>query len=230
MNTLDKLQQDLNYFYTNLDLLKISLTHRSYLNENRSAKISNERLEFLGDAVLELVSSQFLYEKFPTYPEGELTSLRAKIVQTRTLAAVAVKLNIGIFLKMSKGEVSSGGTQNISILADTVEAIIGSIFLDGGFEEAKKVVYNFILSDYEELIRQAEVEDWKSRLQEVIQAKGGNAPTYEVIKEYGPDHDRIFTIQVSYFDKAQEIGEGKSKQAAQQMAARLALEKFQSVQ
>lgn len=230
MNSLSDLQNTLEYQYQNDSLLLTALTHRSYLNEDRSVPESNERSEFLGDAVLELITSEFLFSKYPDSAEGILTSLRAKIVQTKTLATLASELGLGNFLRMSKGEKASGGMSNASLLADTVEAIIGSIYLDGGFEKAKEFVQKFLLNKYESIIKTAEVEDWKSNLQELVQAKGGIAPTYQVIKEDGPDHDRIFTIQVTYFDQAQEIGTGKSKQNAQQAAARKALEKLQSMQ
>jgi len=230
MNSLSNLQDTLGYHYQNPQLLETALTHRSYLNEDHSVPQSNERSEFLGDAVLELVTSEFLFTKFPQSPEGDLTSLRAKIVQTKTLAALAQELDLGSYLRMSKGERASGGMTNASLLADTVEAIIGSMYLDKGIEQAKKFIHQFLLEKYEMIIKTTDVEDWKSRLQEMVQAKGGVAPTYQVINEEGPDHDRTFTIQVYYFDKAQETGVGKSKQIAQQAAARKALEKLQSIQ
>jgi ribonuclease-3 len=230
MNSLTNCQHRLGYKYSNPDLLEKALTHRSYLNENREIKESNERLEFLGDAVLELIVSQFLFIKFPDTPEGQLTALRAKIVQTKTLATVANRLELGNNLKLSKGERASGGNSNPSILADLVESIIGSIYIDGGFQKAQEFIDKNILNNYEEFIQSAQVEDWKSKLQEVVQANGGIAPIYEVIKEEGPDHDRTFTVEVVYFDKPQAIGVGKSKQAAQQEAAHKALEKLQSVE
>jgi len=226
MNSLSDLQDTLGYHYQNPQLLQTALTHRSYLNEDRSVPQSNERSEFLGDAILELVTSEFLYLKYPQSPEGELTSLRAKIVQTRTLATLAQEIGIGDYLRMSKGEKASGGMTNASLLADTIEAIIGSMYLDGGLHVVKDFIHKFLLDKYENIIKIAEVEDWKSRLQELVQAKGDIAPTYQVIKEEGPDHDRIFTIQVNYFQQPQETGTGKSKQNAQQAAARKALEKL----
>ncbi|MGI5827456.1 MAG: ribonuclease III [Patescibacteria group bacterium] len=229
MTTLTKCQEQFGYRYHNINLLQTALTHRSYLNEDRSVVESNERLEFLGDAVLELIVSDFLYNRFPKLPEGRLTALRSKIVQTRTLAAVANNLNLGECLLLSKGETASGGRQNPSILADLVEAIIGSLYLDGGIETAKQFINTQLLENYQDLIESAEVEDWKSKLQEVVQAKGGIAPTYEVLKEEGPDHDRVFTVSVFFFDKSQAKGSGKSKQAAQQAAARKALEKLQAL-
>jgi ribonuclease III len=229
MNSLTDCQNRLNYQYKNPDLLEKALIHRSFLNENRKIEESNERLEFLGDAVLELVTSQFLYLNHPDFPEGKLTALRAKIVQTKTLAKIANKLELGENLKLSKGETASGGHQNISILADLVESIIGSIYLDGGYQAAQGFIKTNILSEYESLIQDASVEDYKSQLQENIQSQGEPAPIYNVIKEEGPDHDKMFTIEVHFHDQTQASGTGKSKQAAQQAAARRALEKFQSI-
>jgi len=226
MNSLNKLQQNIDYQYQNISLLEKALIHRSFLNENKDLKESNERLEYLGDAVLELIVSDFLYQNFPDIPEGELTSLRAKIVQTKTLAQVAEKLELGHFIKMSKGEEATGGRQNTSILADLTEATIGSIYLDGGINSAQEFIKKNILKDYDELIQKAQVEDYKSKLQELVQAQNSLAPTYKVISEIGPDHDKEFTIQVNYFDKPQQIGTGKSKQIAQQDAAKKALEKL----
>jgi len=230
MTSLTDCQKQLDYEYKDISLLETALTHRSYLNENRELRESNERFEFLGDAVLELVVSEFLYHQYPNLPEGKLTALRSKIVQTRTLASVANNLNLGECLRLSRGEAASGGRQNASILADLVEAIIGSVFLDRDLEAAKVFIKKHLLNNYQELIKDAQVEDWKSKLQEVVQAKGGLAPTYNVVKEEGPDHDRIFTVEVSFFDIPQGTGSGKSKQAAQQDAARKALEKLMEVE
>lgn len=226
MSTLINCQKNINYQFKNPDLLEKAFTHRSYLNENKLIKESNERLEFLGDAILELITSEFLYHEFPQTPEGELTANRAKIVQTKTLASVARKLDLGKHIKMSHGEKASGGQENTSILADLIEAIIGSIYLDSGFEEAKKFIFDNLLINYKILLRNSEVEDWKSHLQELVQAKGGIAPIYNVTEENGPDHNKIFTVEVIFFDKAQEKGTGKSKQEAQQEAAHKALEKL----
>lgn len=223
MIDLEACQKILGYQYQNLDLLDLALTHRSYLNENKNINQSNERLEFLGDAVLELVTSNFLFLKFPDMPEGKLTNLRSKIVQTKTLAAISLRIKVNKFLKLSHGEAEAGGNQNVSLLADLMEAIIGSIYLDGGFEKAQQFITKHILNDYQKIIAEVEVEDWKSKLQEWVQANNGNAPTYEVVNEEGPDHQRIFTVEVSFFDKPQAQGKGKSKQKAQQDAAKNAL-------
>lgn len=222
INHFNKLQVKIK----NPKLLETALTHRSYLNEQRQSLESNERFEYLGDAVLELITSEFLFHKFLKKPEGELTSLRAKIVQTKTLGHVAQKLELGSYLRLSKGEAASGGAQNTSILADTFEAVIGAIYLDQGLSAARTFVRTYLLNNFEKIILNSAVQDYKSRLQELVQSKDGNSPTYELLSSVGPDHDCVFTISVSYFDKEQAKGKGKSKQAAEQQAAKNALEKL----
>lgn len=224
--SIKNLQKNLKISFKNRELLEKALTHRSFLNENRKAIESNERLEYLGDAVLELITSQFLYKKFPKKPEGKLTSLRSKIVQTKTLAHVANQLKLGKFLKMSRGEAISGGTKNLSLLADTLEAIIGAIYLDQKLDITRKFVQSNLLDNFEEIIRNAYVQDYKSLLQEKVQAQNEPSPIYKIIKIVGPDHDRIFTAAVNFFGKIQGKGTGKSKQDAEQEAAKKALEKL----
>jgi ribonuclease-3 len=208
------------------NLLKQALIHRSYLNEQRQIKESNERLEYLGDAVLELVVSEFLYRQFPQKPEGQLTSLRAKVVQTKTLSAVAQALQLGKYLKLSRGEAASGGATNPSLLADTFEAVVGALYLDQGLEATQQFVRQYLLKDFAQHIAKSEVQDFKSQLQEVVQAQKGDSPVYELVKAEGPDHDRIFTIRVVFFGKTQARGTGRSKQTAEQQAAKTALEKL----
>lgn len=218
--------KDLGFTFKRPRLLNQALIHRSYLNEQRQIKESNERLEYLGDAVLELIVSEFLYRQFPKKPEGQLTSLRAKIVQTKTLSAVAQTLQLGQYLKMSRGEKASGGATNQSLLADTLEAVIGALYLDKGYDQAQKFVKKYLLNDFKKLITKPQVQDFKSQLQELVQAKKGDSPTYELIKAEGPDHNRTFTVGVVFFGKRQTTGTGRSKQAAQQEAAKKALEKL----
>lgn len=208
------------------ELLEQALTHRSFLNEQRQIKESNERLEYLGDAVLELLVSEFLFSHFAQKPEGELTNLRAKIVQTKTLSSVSRKLNLGLFLRLSRGETASGGAHNPSLLADTFEAVIGAIYLDQGYKTTQDFVLKYLLNDYQSLIAKTDVQDWKSQLQELVQAKKLESPVYTLIKTEGPDHNRIFTVGVFCFGVRQALGRGKSKQAAEQEAAQKALEKL----
>jgi len=209
--------------FTNKNFLELSLTHRSWVNEHPGHRESNERLEFLGDAILEFVVSTELYQKFPDKEEGYLTALRANLVNTVNLARIALKLNLGERLYLSKGEEDTGGRTNQSILADTVEAIIGGLFLDGGLAKSKKFIYDHLLVDIDQIMA-APLKDAKSRLQEHVQAQGYNAPKYEVVKEEGPDHNKRFIIQVLVDDQPWGTGEGRNKSEAAQSAAQKALE------
>ncbi|HYD34543.1 MAG TPA: ribonuclease III [Vitreimonas sp.] len=213
--------------FRNQALLITALTHRSALNEKLStSEESNERLEFLGDAVLELATTQYLYHHFPQDPEGVLTAYRSALVKTTTLAEAALELGLGEQLYMSKGEEATGGRQNVSLLADTIEAIIGALYLDQGFEAAYEFLQDHLFPKFIKIKQQKLYKDSKSQLQELVQSKGLDAPHYEVINEVGPDHEKEFTIQVLIAGQIQGSGSGKSKQQAQQAAATVALEKF----
>lgn len=208
-------------------LLTTALTHRSALNEdNASAEVSNERLEFLGDAVLELATTRFLYNKFPDTQEGLLTAYRSALVKTETLAEVAQTLNLGEKLYLSKGEEASGGRTNVSLLADTMEAVIGALYLDSGFETVAHFLEGILFTKVDKMLKQKLYQDAKSHLQEVVQAHGHGAPIYEVISERGPDHNKEFTINVLIDGKVYGIGKGSSKQRAQRDAAEKALLKM----
>jgi ribonuclease-3 len=206
-------------------LLITALTHRSALNEKKGAAISNERLEFLGDAVLELVVSNYLYHHYPEKAEGQLTHLRAKIVQTKTLAAAATKLDLGKHLILSKGEKRAGGQRNPSLLADGFEAVIGAVYLDQGLPAVTGFIKKHLLNQLKTILKEAQITDYKSKFQELWQKKAKITPTYKIIRASGPDHHKIFKIKVYLKNKAVGEGTGKSKQAAQQSAARAALEK-----
>jgi ribonuclease-3 len=206
--------------FKNTELLEQALSHRSWLNES-DATGSNERMEFLGDAVLELAVSDELYRKLPDKPEGFLTALRANIVNTKNLAQLAVKLDVGNAIKLSKGEDAGGGRSNASLLADTVEAIIGAIYLDRGYEAANAFIKLHLLSDLKQKLKEP-LKDGKSLLQEKVQAMGYPAPKYKVIAEVGPDHNKTFTVEVSSGTQKIE-GTGKSKSEAEQDAASAAL-------
>lgn len=205
------------------DLFDLALTHRSWVNEHKGVRKSNERLEFLGDAVLEYVVSSELYSKFPDQEEGYLTALRANLVNTVSLAEVARKLELGSILYLSKGEEDGGGRENTSLLADTVEAIIGAIFIDRGLTEAQKFIETNLLIDLEKRAREP-LKDAKSRLQEYVQSLGLTPPKYQVIEESGPDHDKKFVVEVVVDGKPWGKGEGKSKSTAEQEAANSSLE------
>lgn len=208
--------------FQNKDLLDHALTHRSWVNEHSKVRTSNERLEFLGDAILEFVVSKELFNRFPDKEEGYLTALRANLVNTVNLSKIAQKLDLGEKLYLSKGEEETGGRTNTSILADTVEAVIGALFLDGGVEEAQKFIYEHLLSDIDQKLAEP-LKDAKSRLQEYVQSMGFMAPKYEVAGEEGPDHNKIFTIEVLVNGERWGVGNGKNKSEAAQSAANSAL-------
>lgn len=203
-----------------------ALTHRSWVNENKSKiRKNNERLEFLGDAILEFIVSKQLFLQFPEKNEGFLTALRAKLVNTKELASIAEKLDLGRHLYLSKGEEETGGRNNPSILADTIEAIIGAIYIDQGIEKAEKFIKENILSNIQDLIKKP-LKDPKSILQEKVQGEGMPAPKYVVVKEIGPDHQKTFVVRVSINGKLLEEGIGKSKSEAEKQAAQKALDKM----
>lgn len=220
MTDLDNLKKS----FKDNDLFDLALTHRSWVNEHKGERTSNERLEFLGDAVLEFIVSKELYADFPDKEEGYLTALRANLVNTVSLAGLARKLNLGPRLFLSKGEEDGGGRDNTSLLADTVEAIIGAIFIDKGIEDAEKFIKENLLSELEKRVHEP-LKDAKSRLQEYVQSKKLSAPKYQVVEESGPDHNKKFVIEVLVEGKSWAKGEGKSKSLAEQDAAHAALEK-----
>ncbi len=217
---LDKLKKN----FKNAKLFEQALTHKSWLNENNRKRESNERLEFLGDAVLEYIISKELYNLFPDKSEGYLTALRANIVNTKNLHQIAMKLNVGKGLYLSKGEEEGGGRSNPSLLADTVEAIIGAIYIDRGLTATDKFIKKYLLSDLSEKLSQP-LKDAKSALQEKVQAKGLPAPVYTVISESGPDHAKSFDVAVMIKEKIIARGKGKSKGEAEQNAAENAQDK-----
>lgn len=218
---------NLNDLFNNKDLLDLALTHRSWINENKGKRTSNERLEFLGDAILEFIISRELYKSFPDQEEGYLTALRSNLVNTTSLADIAAKLDLGKIIHLSKGEIDTGGRKNPSLLADTVEAIIGALFWDQGLSAAEKFINENLLKDLENRSKMP-LKDAKSRLQERVQSKGLPAPKYKVIREEGPDHDKKFEIEVLVEEKSWGRGMGKNKAAAEQEAAKSALDMIQS--
>lgn len=219
----ESLESLLKIKFKNKGLLTAALTHRSFLNESRGATESNERLEFLGDAVLELVVSEELYQRLPKMPEGDLTALRSNLVRTTTLAKVAKALDLGQHLRMSRGEAESGGRENPSMLADTLEALIGAIYLEQGMAEARKFIRERVISRLEEVLTQRTFKDHKSLFQEAVQEAGKPSPEYEVLRETGPDHAKIFRVGVFVEGQLVAQGSGNSKQTASQKAAKKAL-------
>lgn len=201
---------------------QLAMTHRSFLNENSSIIESNERLEFLGDAILEFVISKLLYKKYPEKEEGFLTTLRANLVNTVNLASVAKELKLGANLLLSKGEEEGGGRENQSLLANTIEALIGALYIDSGLETAEEFIIDNIYKNIYE-IENHPLKDAKSRLQELVQSKGFLAPVYKVTKEEGPDHDKTFFVDVLINNNIIASGKGKNKSLAQQNSAEYAL-------
>lgn len=216
-------QERIGYFFKEQSLLAVALTHRSSLNE-QGTKESNERLEFLGDAVLELFITNFLYENRPNDPEGFLTAARSAIVRTESLSKVARDIRLGEELRMSKGEAMGGGRENPSLLENSLEALIGAIYKDGGLEHAGHFIAKFILPKAKEVLSQKELKDPKSLYQEKIQSQGLVSPAYKVISEEGPDHSKTFEVAVYVNELETGRGRGRSKQEAEQQAAQKALE------
>ncbi len=218
-----RLEEALGYSFQKRALLIKAMTHRSYANEYHSEGLpDNERLEFLGDAVLDLVVSQYLMEAMPSVREGELTRIRAEVVSLPSLARLAWSLDIGSDLLLGKGEERSGGRNKSSLLADTLEALFGAIFTDGGFEAAQKV----ILPLFVPLLQQAstdESQDFKSRLQELLQSTQRELPVYELVEAAGPAHERIYHVDVLINNRTHGSGQGRTKKSAEQAAAQAAL-------
>ena len=214
---LKELENKIGYVFKNRELLENAMRHSSYANETKKKLKDNERLEFLGDAVLELSSSEFIFNNYPGMPEGDMTKLRASIVCEPTLAQCAVVIELGSFLRLGKGEEQTGGRFRDSIVSDAMEALIGAIYLDGGFANAKEFVNRFILNDIE---NKKLFYDSKTILQEIVQSSFKGQPmSYHLVREEGPDHDKTFVMQLFIGDKGFEEGSGRTKKSAEQQAA-----------
>lgn len=214
----------IGYVFKDEGMLCEALTHKSYSNEHpESAKGHNERLEFLGDAVLDMVVSQRIFLDYPRLPEGELTRIRAEVVSEPALAAVARLLAVGDYLRLGRGEEKSGGRHKESLIANAVEALLGAIYLDGGLEAVRMVVDHLFTEAIEQAFRRKSGIDYKTRLQEVLQARQGSPPAYRLVRAEGPDHDRTYTIEVLHGGRSIGAGSGVTKKAASQQAARQAL-------
>ncbi len=221
---LTALQAILGVNFKDTDLLLSAITHRSYLNEHRDATWEhNERLEFLGDAVLELVVTDFLFSTYSDKPEGELTAIRAALVNTISLSVASEQLGVNQYLLMSKGEAKDEGRARQYILANVFEACIGAIYLDQGYDTARDFIAQRLFSQTEEIIKQRLWQDAKSRFQELAQEHASITPTYETVSQEGPDHDRVFTIGVYLKREKVAEGIGRSKQEAEQQAAHSAI-------
>jgi ribonuclease-3 len=210
--------------FTNIGLLSRALTHRSYVNENQNVLEDNERLEFLGDAVLDFVIGAWVYHHFPEMPEGYLTRMRSALVRTDTLAAFARRLELGTALRLGRGELASGGRKRDSLLCATFEAMIGALYLDAGIPSVEAFIEPLLTDVQDRVIGRVEIYDPKSSLQEWAQSNHLGAPRYQVIDTSGPDHAKTFYVEVQVDGKTYGSGKGSSKQVATQMAAQAALE------
>ncbi len=228
MDQLANLQQKISITFNKPELLQEALTHRSFINEN-DARNHNERMEFLGDAVLELVITELLFENYPDYPEGTLTSFRAALVRTESLAEEAKKIELGLALFMSYGEESTGGRDRQYILANAMEALIGAIYLDQGYQSAKDFIIRNIYHKVGHIVENRLDIDAKSKLQEMSQEELRITPTYVLVNEQGPDHNKKFTMALKIGDHVLTEGVGESKQNAEQEAARGALDSWEEL-
>ena len=218
------LQNKIGYQFKNPALLNEALTHSSYANEHKSQHIKyNERLEFLGDSVLSIVVSDYIYKNCPELPEGELTKLRASLVCEKSLYEFAKKIDLGKYLILSKGERNNGGTDRPSILSDAFEALIAAIYIDGGIAPASKHILNFVIPAIKNS-KKKKINDYKTTLQEIIQKNPGEKLEYVLVRESGPDHNKHFTVEVMLNSNCIGKGGGRSKKEAEQQAAREALE------
>jgi ribonuclease-3 len=226
VSVYDELQKRLGYSFRDPGLLRLALTHPSVAHEQSAPIQTNQRLEFLGDAVLQLVLTRELYQKFPGFGEGPLTKARAQLVNRRSLADQARQLGLGGHLILSRGEENSGGRERLSALADTFEALLGAIFLDGGFEAAREFILGQFVTSFGELSDIPTLINPKGELQEFLQASSSEAPRYHIVSATGPDHDRIFECTVHHGGAELARGQGKSKKAAESEAALAALAKL----
>ncbi len=226
MKDFTPFEQSLGIVFTDKSLIQQAFTHRSFINENpRSGLEHNERFEFLGDAVIELIVTDYLFRNFPTHNEGDLTAYRSALVNAVIMGEVATVLNMNDFLLLSKGESKDTGRARQTILANTYESFVGGLYLDQGYEPCKKFIIDTLIPRLEEILKMKSWKDAKSQVQEEAQERLGLTPSYRVVAESGPDHDKYFTIGVFFGEQKIAEGKGKSKQEAQQTAALAALEK-----
>ncbi len=223
MTELEQFCKKLEYDFKNIDYLKIALTHSSYANERKGEVVCNERQEFLGDSVLSIIVSDYIFKNCPELPEGELTKLRASLVCEKTLAVYARSIDLGKYLLLSRGESKNGGRNRPSILADAFESVIAAIYLDGGIECARRFVLRFVVDDIKNH-RTHNFADYKTKLQEIVQKNPEEKISYVLTGESGPDHDKHFTVEVHLNSNVVGKGGGRSKKEAEQQAARKALE------
>ena len=224
MKSEDALQKKIGYDFKDVSLLHAALTHSSYANENKKREISNERMEFLGDSVLGLVSAEYLFTHYHRLPEGDLSRIRSAVVCEESLHEIALSIGLGEHLQLGRGEEVSGGRIRSSILADATEAVFGAVYLDGGLEEARKVVLKYLPGKIETAVRGRFLRDYKTALQEIVQKNPGEMLSYHLAGEVGPDHDKRFTVEVMLNSNVLATATGRSKKEAEQQAAKEALE------
>ena len=222
---MQELERKLNYAFRNPALLQEALNHSSYANEHRAAHLhSNERLEFLGDSVLGFVTAEFLFQRHPEAPEGDLTRIRAALVCEQSLYEVAQRLGLGQYLKLGRGEEAGGGRERTSILADAVEAVFAAVYLDGGIDAARELIHRCLLDVQRESVVEERRRDYKTALQELVQRQADQVLTYRMAGEQGPDHAKTFRAEVLLNGAVIGAGDGHSKKEAEQAAAKAALE------
>ena len=219
---LNSLEKEIGYVFKKRSLLKQAVTHRSYANENRGSGPFNERLEFLGDAVLSLISADFLYKKFPSMAEGDLTKLRSSLVCTASLSEYARRIKLGDYLLLGKGELATGGNERDSNLENAFEALIAAVYLDGGIDKARRFVLRFLDDSVE--THHISFKDYKTKLQEIVQESHEETLNYVITKESGPDHDKRYEVEVHLKSNVIGKGKGRSKKQAEQEAAKQALQ------
>lgn len=226
MKDFTPFEQSLGIVFIDKTLIQRAFTHRSFINENpRSGLEHNERFEFLGDAVIELIVTDYLFRAYPTHNEGELTAFRSALVNAIIMGEAATELNMNAYLLLSKGEAKDTGRARQTILANTYESFVGALYLDQGYEPCKKFILDTLIPRLEEIIKSKSWKDAKSQVQEEAQERVGMTPSYHVMGESGPDHDKYFTVGIFFGEQKIAEGKGKSKQEAQQNAALAALEK-----
>ncbi|MFC1584427.1 ribonuclease III [Fibrobacterota bacterium] len=227
-SSLTGLEARIKYRFKRSSFLKLALSHRSYVHANQLNEVrqSNERLEFLGDAVLDLIITEYLYQQYPREREGVLSKMKSLIVSAQVLALCARKWNLGKYILLSNSEKRSGGKGRVSILADTYEAVLGAVYLDGGLDQARDLIHGSVIPVIDEALADEELVNYKSTLLEYTQSKGMGAPVYRVLKEKGPEHHKIFKVGVYVREQEWGRGEGYSKKAAEQSAGRMALESY----
>lgn len=217
-----EIEKKLNYQFKDKALLELAFIHRSYINEHPEVKEHNERLEFLGDSVLGLIVAEYLYDRFPDWPEGELSHIKSRLVEASACTNYVEKLHVESYLLLGRGERLNPGRGRFTILADLLEAIIAAIFLDGGFSSAKQFFFSHFQDEISEILK-TPPHNWKALLQDFCQKTYGKTPTYDVLEESGPDHRKMFKIAAVVDGNVQGVGEGNSKKEAQQTAAKEAL-------